>query len=967
MSIAGYHNSWLVPINGSATAATPAGYLQSLWVSQYPDPIETGSWVVNSKTYNSRLPISVLDTTESTLTDKFHVFEIDTAWLVANGYFHASADGDEVEFTDADGSTTLSYTIDTVHTSFDSARTHYHVQFSLTALQNTTKYFYFDVDQSATSTNFFTDRSTTLFDIAASTDDCLVGTNSSIDLVRNVVAAGNAFGTVSFDSGMRFFIDGTIQSGYTIDSAVLKVTETAVDPSSTVSTPTIIDCEDADSTATFSTYADFVGRSSTTASVNWTPSPDTWVAGTTYDSPDISDCLQEVVDRAGFDGEHLTVFWRDDTIIVFAARHGSSYDDATEQNPQIEVTHSNYVLPNIENKPAIVVPRLYDADVRLDGTSDNFPTDVVFVDPVSLTQLTHYINEESRTSLKLKSMEFLVKVDAVIPQSGTTNILLLTGKPSQTTFDPFYSASDAYNYYNDFESQTTGWSDVTGTWALSSQQKPIHKGNDFAFSRAHQIIYSGGKYHMFMWGARQWIDVGYTNPDDKDGLYGWRGPHSVYKSTSTDLIHWENEFEVFLDNRAWCNTTGYMQWNANILEVDGVFYMLYTNFALTSDDYVTALGVATTTDLDVPFVASAANPIWTGGEQGSSTKSVDGFLYHESGVWYLIYRTLAGGDNNLYYATRTAATPEGPFINQGVLFDAGAYTEGWEVTKRDGTYYFFAGDIGGGFRQEIRAYSAPDITGPWTSLGRITMTTQEGTYDAQGLPRFIEVDSELKMLYFGQCQTPEAADETNIDNFLYSATESSFPLVWDIDNVSGMLLQSHTFQTESTFIYETTVYSDFRITVPLMMLYEQENAGVIVRRQPDPLSRYYIVQFDRTLNAIQLRRVFELSNVLVAQATLNFTMSPAGSLYQIDVVCYGSDIYVSYNRYGDSWTPAFNVTDTVLPNTGLIGLSADASTSYYDKVAISDAVMPAPTIGTAVWTAMGIIPIIMNHRINQGG
>ena len=107
-----------------------------------------------------------------------------------------------------------------------------------------------------------------------------------------------------YEAGMRF-LNIDIPSGSIIDSAYLKVTAQGIGG---VIPSTIIEGEDTDNSDTFSTKADYVGRSRTDESSVWTPPA--WTTDIEYTSVDIKTIIQEIIDRGGWiSGNNLTIFW----------------------------------------------------------------------------------------------------------------------------------------------------------------------------------------------------------------------------------------------------------------------------------------------------------------------------------------------------------------------------------------------------------------------------------------------------------------------------------------------------------------------------------------------------------------------------------------------------------------------------------------------------------------------------------
>ena len=150
--LSGYSNHKVITINGSSAGTLPSGSVVPIRVCPDADPVQAGSWTVNSKTYRHRIPIYIQEVSHTTLTNYLVWFELRTDMLVQRGFFPASPHGYEVEFSD--GSTVFSYNLDTAL--FNAARTRYFVHMSLAANASTTIYMYFDPHISSQSSNYST-------------------------------------------------------------------------------------------------------------------------------------------------------------------------------------------------------------------------------------------------------------------------------------------------------------------------------------------------------------------------------------------------------------------------------------------------------------------------------------------------------------------------------------------------------------------------------------------------------------------------------------------------------------------------------------------------------------------------------------------------------------------------------------------------------------------------------------------
>lgn len=144
------------------------------------------------------------------------------------------------------------------------------------------------------------------YQIADSNDDVFVDhTGGTIDFDGDgeLIIGQHPSLPNEYEGGFRF-TNIAIPQGSTIVSAYLTLTSQA---NSNGTPGFLIKGEDADDTSAFSTYANFVGRTRTTASVAWNPGAQT--AEDVVDTSDISAVVQEIVNRGGWtSGNDMTFF-----------------------------------------------------------------------------------------------------------------------------------------------------------------------------------------------------------------------------------------------------------------------------------------------------------------------------------------------------------------------------------------------------------------------------------------------------------------------------------------------------------------------------------------------------------------------------------------------------------------------------------------------------------------------------------
>jgi len=155
------------------------------------------------------------------------------------------------------------------------------------------------------------------------------GSATAADFYNASIYLGNYSGS-AYRSWYRFQ-NATIPAGATITSAKLQFQARVSSYNDVITCNVRIHFEGADNPSAPSDLSNLTGRSLTTEYTDWNNigawSDDTW-----YDSPDITDALQEVIDRGGWEsGNALVAHVLDNSSTSFAARRvwdrvsGSSY------------------------------------------------------------------------------------------------------------------------------------------------------------------------------------------------------------------------------------------------------------------------------------------------------------------------------------------------------------------------------------------------------------------------------------------------------------------------------------------------------------------------------------------------------------------------------------------------------------------------------------------------------------------
>lgn len=146
--------------------------------------------------------------------------------------------------------------------------------------------------------------------------------------------AGNYYG-----SAFRF-LNVTVPSTATIVDARFQLNCRTSTSAMVVNTR--ITGDDVANSNTFTNISDFNGRPRTTAYVDWDNIP-AWSSGIWYDSPDITNIIEEIIAVGGWNsGNKLTLFWEDhgSTSSNSRYRQGYAYDAGASVAPKLVITYT---------------------------------------------------------------------------------------------------------------------------------------------------------------------------------------------------------------------------------------------------------------------------------------------------------------------------------------------------------------------------------------------------------------------------------------------------------------------------------------------------------------------------------------------------------------------------------------------------------------------------------------------------
>jgi hypothetical protein len=203
-----------------------------------------------------------------------------------------------------------------------------------------------------------------VYKVGASSDDC---DRDDVNWTTTTQTFYLDWDSVGQADGVRF-TNVIVPKGATIVSAHLRIR--AWDTASPITGGTTIYGQAADNPLTFSTAGDFNARTWTTANVYWQPS--VWTGGTYYNSPDISNIIQEITERSGWASGNAMAFKLDGDEVQHI--YGYSYDfNSGQYAPELHIEYSMY-------DSLVVQPGQSSDDVDHDSKTWDLTTEYFYLD-----------------------------------------------------------------------------------------------------------------------------------------------------------------------------------------------------------------------------------------------------------------------------------------------------------------------------------------------------------------------------------------------------------------------------------------------------------------------------------------------------------------------------------------------------------------------------------------------------------
>ena len=409
--------------------------------------------------------------------------------------------------------------------------------------------------------------------VGAGTDDALKW-STNFDTSSVQTAAGNA-GYVK-DSGMRF-LNVTVPKDAVITQAFL--TFTAIYDDRPEASLMNIYGEDADNAVTFSTGPNFAGRVKTTAYTVW-DAEEAWTAELTYDSPDLKDIVQEIVNRASWVSNNAMVFlWYDDGST--GSRDAYSYNGSTTKAPFLTIYYES-------DDPAFTT----DAATLITTTTVTLNGEVTDFNEKSITQWGFEYGETTGYGTDALASGTMGLGSFSEPLTGLNDDTLYHFRAKMYDGADWYYASD-----RTFTTLTTG---ATGVWTAYNNGYPVMSSADAPgyAPQSPSVIYLDGTYYMFFEDAPDGTTYNNVN---------------IGRATSTDGITWTFTGTVLTVGAGgqWDDGT---VWDPSVV-IDPDTDTWWMGYGGSRPNIVNvAHGIASSEDLGITWTKWASNPVQAGGQ-----------------------------------------------------------------------------------------------------------------------------------------------------------------------------------------------------------------------------------------------------------------------------------------------------------------------------------------------------------------
>lgn len=972
-------------IEWTATPSVPANYKVYLDVFSGSPTVEDGTWTVNSKTYNHRIPFTI--TANDALPSGYPVkVVIDTEKLVDAGvsaYFASNAAGNAttVEFGNSTGGNTSKYWVQSalgVPKDFNTDRTIYWLAMPSSMSANTTytKYLYVDKDQAGASSNHDPDSVWSLFEDFDTAAANLAAFEAAYPLWEEDPDGNGAIVSVAADSSV-LHVDSTNDLQW--DGIATKATY----PSGSNNFRTLIRYTEAPTVGCAAGMFDAGGIGAGANKDGLVclniggKEIRRYVADAETDYDFSYHAHPFIVELTKYDAEYLWVMYRDDADDTPDTYYRYGEDAlfnlvATDVAHKVVVASYNtnaidldYIAvgPLVENNPRVEFPDiLYPEAGRVfcNNNHEHWPYDTALTDDDGKTQLKWLHDDLAELTLQPSdSMPVAIRVTDDL--SGNQSIYVYCGNAAQSSFDASHSGSGTFDTWDNF-ADATAWTEVSGTWTTPDVEEPVLRRGAIGnvggeagrfWARMPIVVKKGTGDFRMVFGNTLW----------HHSALGWPTPYRVYGATATAL---GEEFtpgeRLFTLPELEGHVVGYFP---ESIEEDGGTY-----YASISRDGM-EVAYSTTMDADDwtilangPFVTVAW--VEAQGNWSDVVSSVMSYRLLKIGSrWWCIYSgvIVASGNERIgaaYNDNDPGDWTLANWVDVGPIISDVLHLEDLDVGDDgddNGYWHIFCSTVNAihRFSLDKDAFTFPATDGDWVDHGEIDLTRNTCALAKYGSPRLIFEDGDWWLHFFGQGYDDTTGGLHNrwLPNYIFAAKCATLDGAWVVQNLDKKYYQSDTAASLEKAYVTASDYRDVEIIADVMVrpVGTYRMAGILFRYNSTDDNGYWAL-LDGSA-AGPLVRLYKMTGgsivelateVAIPEATPLPTFYP-GYEWRLRVEAYGDKIKVSYSPWGSEWVTAFDLEDGSYTN-GKVGAMTYLAAGYFDKFRVRELVLTEPVVGT---------------------
>lgn len=310
----------------------------------------------------------------------------------------------------------------------------------------------------------------------------------------------------------------------------------------------------------------------------------------------------------------------------------------------------DYVSP----EPIVEIPQLYhDLNTTYLGSDcEHWPYDIAFTKSDNSTQLYYHIDKATYSSEY--ATEVYVKYDGTINNGETVNINVYYGNATQSSLSSYADdGSDVFDFWDNWDSgDETAWTEVSGTWATSDQQRPqvfdyhlMNTNTDISsLWGGTPIITCSDNIERFIGFAGSWGGATVNRKGDMQWAFPWQ--FVLYEKHGESWYRFGNVLQAEYNGSTTGSMIPYWAWEGDGADMgtDGWIYLSASGSMGYGGTYLFANKDGTMKTWEV---LNAGVPVANGDTDADNVRFTH--IVYEGGAYYLLYASLSMADVRFMY------------------------------------------------------------------------------------------------------------------------------------------------------------------------------------------------------------------------------------------------------------------------------------------------------------------------------